>query len=331
MKRSSIIAAAALLVGAGLALRLRKRRRCCCQTSHPGPETAVLDAFERVRQGCPALRDVLLPDTIWPQVRAQAAAPPAGVGHRSHLFYAFERGHLASVTEPIHRFLLSGRAVREDVSQQYRNDLRERWMLKPTEAERQDRFKSYYGKVVELQVANWLARRGWTVTGLEARGAPADIQAYRCLSRLHSFEVKYLGEMREVFALVVRSLVAGRPIADALPVYAPPNYLLLRVYEAAKRLDRVRRPRIATIVVDERSWHNLVFPLQNRWIDWAAPSFMGNERGWQQFFSSEILPRFPRITEELAEVVRKLDAVWILRLHPEYRFRFEQKIIMPRP
>jgi hypothetical protein len=77
-------------------------------------------------------------------------------------------GHLGRLTSPIHRYLIRGGALHPNVSRQYVTDLRERWMHHPDALKRHHLSKGHDGLVVELQCAEWLETRGWTVVGLEA-------------------------------------------------------------------------------------------------------------------------------------------------------------------
>ena len=70
------------------------------------------------------------------------------------------------------------------------------------------------------------------------------------------------------------------------PVHAPGNYLLFRVYEAAKKLSTLPAPRIAVIVVDDQAWHNFELALSQGWICWDAPAFLGDETTWQTFLKA---------------------------------------------
>jgi hypothetical protein len=124
------------------------------------------------------------------------------------------------------------------------------------------------------------------------------------------------------FELVLRTIRRGHPVVDAMPVYAPGNYLVFRVYEAARKLRSCGRPRIAAVVIDDQTWHNFELPLRNRWINWRVPRFLGDEAGWVTFLAEQ-RARYPHIEAELQEVIRSLDAVWILRLRDGYQLSLE--------
>jgi hypothetical protein len=88
-----------------------------------------LTAFGEMRERCPALREVLLPDSIWQQFEDWHSCPDDEAAHRSILLLAFRRASLSCVTKPIHRYIVSSNGIRRGVRKQYIQDLRERWML----------------------------------------------------------------------------------------------------------------------------------------------------------------------------------------------------------
>src|ERR1019366_3508898 len=112
------------------------RGRCACMDAVVDVDE-VRDAdgsipftdFSEMRGKCRALREILLPDSIWQQFRDWHSRPDDEAAHRSILLLAFRRGCLGSVTKPIHRYIVSSKGIRPDVRKQYLQDFRERWML----------------------------------------------------------------------------------------------------------------------------------------------------------------------------------------------------------
>lgn len=147
----------------------------CAEAYHYGGER--IELFGEVRQRCPALRHVLLPNDAWPLVVAAERRAPDAAFHASYLLLAFERGCLAKITAPVHRFLLCDDQPHPSLTAQYRQDLQERWLVEPDEVKRHERFRRFFGKIVELQLAHWIADREWRVSALEALGGGADIVA----------------------------------------------------------------------------------------------------------------------------------------------------------
>jgi hypothetical protein len=177
---------------------------CACLKGREYRPEEVVPAFADLRNECAALREVLAPDDSWSSIIADAENPNAAA-HRSYLLLALQRGCLDRVTRPVHRFLMRSHEVRSDLTNQYRQDLPERW-FKGDEVERHQRFRRLFGKIVELQVAQWLTDLGWTVTDLEALGHRCDIAARSPQESSFSIEVKYLGQTDDDFRLVLDSM-----------------------------------------------------------------------------------------------------------------------------
>lgn len=287
----------------------------CALERYEGP-TPVLEGFAVVRRNCPALREILLPDESWELVSDQMSVPSDDAGHQSYLLLAYERGVLSKITAPVHRFLLAGASPHPNLTPQYRHDLQERWLVDVDPVSRHERFRQFFGKIVELQVVQAITNRGWTVTGLEALGAHADVVALSPENTLYSLEVKYIGQETDHFQTVLRAL-AGQPAAGVGSPYGAVNYLLFRVYEAARRLQLSSTSRIAVVVIDALAWHAFEAQLEDRWVRWNQPAFLAADGEWAQFLQSQ-RARYPHIDADLSDVVRTLDRIWVLRMDSQY-------------
>lgn len=296
---------------------------CQCELVDRDQTTAALDAFEEVRRACVALRHVLAPDNVWPSIAEDAASPNAAL-HRSYLLLAFERGHLAKVTWPVHRFLCDESGVRAEVVNQYRSDLREHWLLETDELRRHERFRRFFGKVVELQIAAWLANKGWSISGLEALGARSDIEARSPDGAAYDIEVKYIGQTTDDFGDVIEALHGATPVSSK-PLYGAINYVLYRAYEAARNLRQKSGVRLAIIVIDALSWYSFDAPLKHAWLNWQEPAFLATDEGdWNQFLS-KLRTANPAIDSEVGALVRELNAVWVVRLNGEYEYSLQHQ------
>jgi len=253
----------------------------------------------------------------------EAKNSPDQAHHASYLLLAFERDCLARFTAPVHRFLLQGSELDPKLTNQYRQDLRERWLSEGTEEERHERFRQFFGKMAELQLASWIADSGWSITGLEALAGGADIVAVSSGGHLYSFEVKYIGRDNTQFRDELAALTVGDG-GGAISPYAAANYLLFRVYEAARRLRNCANTRVAAIVVDALTWHRFRTPLLDGWIAWKAPTFLQAPPEWNDFLETQ-RPRYPNVDNELAAMVSSLSEVWVLTLTEGYEFVLEQK------
>jgi hypothetical protein len=98
----------------------------------------------------------------------------------------------------------------------------------------------FLGRLAELQFAEWLEELGWKIVGLEALRTGSDIEAETHDAVRGGFEVKLIGTEDTDFKLILQSL-AGKIVADSVSPYAAVNYLLFRVYEAAKQLAGMKK------------------------------------------------------------------------------------------
>src|SRR5437667_6849474 len=148
---------------------------CRCLSATVNDEERSLDELQNLRDGCPALC-LMIPD--WNQFAAANASLEAGSsGHRSVLLLAFERGHLGRITGGIHRYLLVGDEPHPKLTRQYLQDLRELWILRTDALDRHRKSRIYFGKLMELFVAEWSESQGWKLRGLEALGDANDVIA----------------------------------------------------------------------------------------------------------------------------------------------------------
>jgi len=190
--------------------------------------------------------------------------------------------------------------------------------------ERHQKSRIFAGLVVELQFAEWLETLGWTIVGLEAFREGADIEA-RTVSGVDTvFEVKAVGTEDQDFKMILRSL-ADEPAVTSVSPYVAMNYLLFRVYEAAKQLGRIDGPRIAVAVIDDTTWWRFEWPLENQWIDWVNPSFFDWDVEWEAFLKGQ-KGRYPDLRSELGSVLRGVDEVWIVRRSSGYEYHLEYRI-----
>lgn len=294
---------------------------CRCAVVQHNQAVPLVEAFSQLRLGCVPLKQLLAPDDVWRAIAADAASPNTAL-HRSYLLLAFERGHLATITQPVHRFLCEDAGLRPSLMDQYRRDLREHWLLEQDEVRRHERFRRFLGKVVEIQVAAWLADRGWNVTGLEALGAKSDILGESPDGAEYGIEVKYIGQSTEDFQDVVKAL-AGLPAGGGKSLYGAINYLLFRAYEAARGLRERTGAKLAIIVVDAQSWYSFDYPLKYSWLDWQAPAFLPTEEtDWNRFHKG-LREGDPGIDQDVATLVKELQQVWVVRLNGGYEYSLE--------
>jgi hypothetical protein len=216
-----------------------------------------------------------------------------------------------------------------NVTKQYRQDLRERWMFNADPVERHRRFRSFFGKLAEIQCAEWLESQGWTISGLEALRQGPDIEAYTGNHRPTAFEVKFFGTENDDFALMLGSL-AGHPAVRTVSPYVAANYLLFKAYDAATQFKGKSCGRIAVLIIDESTWWRFEVQLRNNWLDWTDPRFLRDNSGeWERFLAEKIAKcpaKYSTITADLRPVLHWLDAVWILKRSAGYQYHREFEI-----
>lgn len=299
---------------------------CACAHAVLVPTEPSIEVLAAIRSQCGALQRVFLPDELWAQFESWHKNPDSIALHRSVLLLALERGHLGAVTSPIHRYLLENGSVRPEARQQYLKDLRERWMYYTSPVERHTKSRIFRGRIAELQCAEWLETREWVITGLEALREGPDIEATAPDASSAAFEVKFIGTEDNDFDMIVRS-IAGEPAGGSVSAYAPINYLLFRVYEAAKQLGQVTRRRIAVVIIEDLTWWRFELQLQNNWLDWNHPKFLAAETDWEEFLKQQ--NRYPALLSELASVVAGLDAVWIVSQSSAFQFELKYQVSTP--
>ena len=219
-----------------------------------GPEGQIrLQEFSALREKCLALREILLPEEVWPKFRHWHVLPDEEASHASVALLAFWRGCLPQVTRPIHDNLLSPTGILCSVSKQYVKDLQEKWMFDANAAKRHRLSRIFRGRLIELQFASWLQSQSHTIVGLEATREGPDIETLSPTGEAQAFEVKFIGVEDGDFKMILKSM-GGHPAGGAVSPYRPVNYLLFRVYEAASQLKAASGQKNVVIVIDESGW-----------------------------------------------------------------------------
>ncbi|PKM42289.1 MAG: hypothetical protein CVV03_10220 [Firmicutes bacterium HGW-Firmicutes-8] len=303
-------------------------KNCSCSEMQGSVRERTLEIFATIRSRCPVLKQIFVPDNIWPEFQKWHRQPDKAAFHRSILLLALERGYLGRVTSAIHRYLITAGLPRTEVRKQYLKDLRERWMYSSA-MERHRKFRSFFGKVVELQFAEWLESQGWTVSELEALQEGPDIGAKRTERRDTAFEVKFIGKEDFDFEKLLESIKdeekEGAGGWSASP-YVAANYLLFRAYEAAKQLKKTTYDRIAVLVISENdhTWFRFHDQIKNNWIDWTNPTYFSGDDKWEEFLTRQ-KTRYPNLKDDLKPTLESLNAVWILG-HSNHQFNLKVEV-----
>jgi hypothetical protein len=208
-------------------------------------------------------------------------------------------------------------------------DLSERWMYYDDPLERHHKCKIFRGRIAELQCAAWLETLNWAVTDLEALREGPDIVATSPELRDVAVEVKFIGTEDDDFKSILRSL-AGQPAARFASAYSGVNYLLFRIYEGAKQLARSysAKQRMVVAIVDALGWEGFELQLENEWINWKEPKFLGADPGWEKFLESQ-RQRYPPVLDDLPSTIGGLDRIWIVRQSSGFKFHLEFERLHP--
>jgi hypothetical protein len=285
--------------------------------------SSLLDTFAAVREKCPALKELFVPDEIWPKFYNWHLWSDDEAHHESALLLALGRGHLSSITSPVHRYLLDSGRINPRVRKQYINDLQEKWMDYSDPLERHEKFRMFYGRVVELQCAEWLERHGWGISDLEAfREKGSDIEANNASGDLTAFEVKFIGQDDDGFGTILKGY-RGEDAYGRSSLDLAANYLLYRVYQSAEQLQRsAASTRIALVVIDD-TYDTFERLLKGRWINWANPTFVNV---YDPFIERE-REKNPNLDTELKVILGSINDVWILKRSSgnQFQLMFSQR------
>ena len=192
-------------------------------------------------------------------------------------------------------------------------------MFERDEVERHRKFKMFQGRIVELQIAEWLQNQNWQITGLEALGGDSDIDGVRPDSTKVSVEVKFIGQRDEEFDQVVKSL-AGLPAGGRGPTHLACNFLVFRAYEAANQLLKKASYGIAIIVIDSLAWTFLHIPLKYGWINWQKPEFYKLGSKWDSFVDVQRTLRYHSVDSDLVNTINTLKELWIVVQKDNYTY-----------
>ena len=67
-----------------------------------------MNQFESIRKNCPALREIFVPEAVWPQFREMASNALNEARQQYILLGALKCGDLRKITLPVHAYLLDG-------------------------------------------------------------------------------------------------------------------------------------------------------------------------------------------------------------------------------
>jgi hypothetical protein len=297
---------------------------CACESLTFDRDHHLLQQFKACWSKCPALNQLLIPDWASFEV-ADRSLTETGATHRSMPLLAFERGYLPRLTGVIHKYLMDGDAVKTSVTKDYRRALRERWHRCDDPLERHRHSRSYLGKPVELLVAQDLEGAGMAIVGLEATGQESDIVASRNGDILFA-EVKFIGTEDGTFSAIENDLTTGGVSVFFRDPDVAHDYLLTRLFEAAKQLEGKDGRRMAIAVIDDvTSWSIFKFVLERGFFDWNAPRFLSSNTKMKDHLD-ELRCKYPSLDQEIGHLLEIVNEVRIYRLGGGYELELHSAI-----
>jgi hypothetical protein len=278
----------------------------------------LLKHFSRIRRINPALRFILIPEKLWPEYKKYCSTNFDETFHQSILLLAFKRGNLFKIIDPINRYLIQNDVPKKELSKQYIKDLQEKWMYNENALERHQQARRFLGKVIELMMAYWLEQQNWVVIKLAALGENADIIAEDPKGLIHAIEVKYIGQKDDVFCSVLASLSGGDG-GGSESLYDAADYLVFRVYEAAKQLEKLKRIRTVLLVISNTWWGFVSTQIREGWINWESPSFFNHTNDWKSFVKEQ-KRKYPQIDNDLKSTIENLSHILIVKENDNFDF-----------
>ena len=272
-----------------------------------------IDGFYQLRKSCPALQ-LTISDKILEQHIAFTKSPPDASHHSSVPFLAYRRGLLGDFTKSLHRFVIG-----KEITNQYKSDLQETWVLESDEISRFKKFRNYQSRLAELDFAKWLEAEQWEISNLEAYDGRFDVEAKSSTQEVVNFEVKFLAQREIVFESIRDSF--ANPTVARPDLCSPVDYLLFRLYEAAQQLKDSLAQHIAVAIVKD---YQLSFkiPLSENWIDWNNPQFLKRNSEISAFLEEKYKEN-SNLDADLITAIKSLDEIWILR----YNNNFELELL----
>lgn len=286
--------------------------KCDCQTVTGTGNSwkSVLNQFENVRKNCPALREIFVPESVWPQFSEVALNFHNNATEHQYIFLcAFKAGFLRKITLPVHAYLLDGEKPKKSLKKQYKQDLIEKWILKKIPTERHIGARGFHGKLAELISSSWIESQGWKIINLEALGGSFDIEAISPQGKCCAIEVKYIGEQNHQYEQSLESLKSGRAVYGGINHYDRYNYILLRIYEATKQLSSFKGDRYVFIVISNLIWHVIDIAIQDNWLQQYPSKFFNLlPLEWKS-----LRKKYPNIDTEIGEILNQIKELWIIK------------------
>ena len=302
---------------------------CACQTIVFKGKDSLIKEFGLLRDKCSALREFLIPENIWPNFQQAASDRTDEARHRFNVIGAFQNGLLSKITLPIHQYLLDGQKPKKNVITAYKKELIEKWMFEETAIERHRKERIFQGKLAELKSAVWLEHQGWTIENLEAIGGCFDIEANSPSNLSCAIEVKYIGQEDIRFKEIVKSLSNGQSFTGRWCPDDGYNYLLSRVYEAAKQLSKSDKERFVFIIISNMAWDFLSVSINVKGLISKRPlKFLDNtSEVWKGHLEKLITQdKLSNIKNDLDKIIGNIKEFRIIRENQDLSYSLEKTV-----
>jgi hypothetical protein len=220
---------------------------------------------------------------------------------------------------------MDGPNVKSTVTRDYKIQLREQWHEAADSMERHKHSRMYLGRPMELFVAQDLEISVAVILDLEATGANCDV-VLSIGTRLFFVEVKFIGTADSSFFAIEESLTKGGISIGMNDPYSASDYLLSRLLEAAKQLEKQNDGRIAVAVIDDyTSWPVFGFVLEHGLIDFEKPQFFRRSQESKTHLD-KLQKKHPNLDQELFRLPTMLDEILIYRLKEGFELELKKKL-----
>lgn len=279
-----------------------------------------IDGFLIARSGCQVLREVLVPESQLASFVEFHSQEQDIASHCSVPFLAYKNNELDAFCAPLHDLIFTRRCGAASLTHQYRTSLVEKWYEGPYPHSRFNRFRRYVGQLMEFHVACFLETAfGWQVHQMEAfSGEPCPdvvLQSDEVGTRIAA-SVKTLCRDEDIFDLSLSPAPVRRRGSVFMSPYAPFNYLLFRICEAAWGLsNQSSYKRLVVINLMEMLRFN--GRLGADWLDFDNLRFIYPDEGLEDFWA-KIGQERRRAEDTLAHMRDHVDGIVICHLCPGF-------------
>jgi hypothetical protein len=178
--------------------------------------------------------------------------------------------------------------------------------------------------LAELLVVEW-ASKTRRITALEATGGDHDIVTLTQDNIPEAMEVKFIGTQDRDFESLMRMNVFG----GAVDLETAADFLLTRIYEAAKQLGDFPNRRIAIVVIDEcMAWPKFEAAVKFGRFDFNKPRLQSTNSEWLRFLEG-LKKDYPQINHDLAPTISSVKEVRIFSLIADETLREEFVFQLP--